>query len=469
MSEKEPNYYRALCFVDMPFGKKVDPISAVEIDFDHIYESAIKPGIEASGLEALRGDEEKTGGIIHTAMFARLLLAEYVVADLTLANANVFYELGVRHAAKPFTTVSIYANSHQLPFDVTMIRSINYKLEKGQITDSEVENLKKEISKRLDESINGQATKDSPLFQLIPDFPGIYLPDEVTDAFKDRVKYEKQFQAKLDNAKNKKSKEEKCDALLQIQQNLGDLKTVQRNVLVDLMFSFRSVECFDEMVNLCEEFPDSLKNTDIVRQQWSFALNRSIKNQPSNRQKAISILEDLLAEHGQDPETFGILGRVHKDRYKEYKEKKNIRASSALDDAIDAYTKGFMSDPRNYYPGINAITLLIEKGDDESLTKAKELIPLVSFAVSRKGGISSSNYWDVVTMLELSCINNDWTMAKRIIPKVLDLAKESWMLKTTLDNLNILKKAPSSKDHDATHLDEITSYIEQTIVEMDSN
>jgi hypothetical protein len=114
--------YNALCFVDMPFGKKIDLASGIKIDFNQIYESAIKPAIKDVGLDPLRGDEEKTGGIIHTAMFERLLLAEYVVADLTLANPNVFYELGIRHAAKPFTTVPIYANSHPLPFDVTMIR-----------------------------------------------------------------------------------------------------------------------------------------------------------------------------------------------------------------------------------------------------------------------------------------------------------------------------------------------------------
>ncbi len=43
-------------------------------------------------------------------MFARLLLSEFVVADLTLANANVLYELEARYAAKPFTTVPILAN-----------------------------------------------------------------------------------------------------------------------------------------------------------------------------------------------------------------------------------------------------------------------------------------------------------------------------------------------------------------------
>ena len=79
---------QALCFVDMPFEKKQDPSTGVEIDFDQVYNDAIKPAILAAGLDAIRGDEERTGGIIHAPMFARLLLSEYVVADLTLANPN---------------------------------------------------------------------------------------------------------------------------------------------------------------------------------------------------------------------------------------------------------------------------------------------------------------------------------------------------------------------------------------------
>src|SRR5881396_1525826 len=82
--------YHALCFVDMPFGQKPDLKSGVVVDFDQIYNDAIKPAIEECGLEALRGDEERTGGIIHGAMFARLLLAEFVVADLTLPTQMSF-------------------------------------------------------------------------------------------------------------------------------------------------------------------------------------------------------------------------------------------------------------------------------------------------------------------------------------------------------------------------------------------
>jgi len=140
---------QALCFVDMPFEKKQDPSTGVEIDFDQVYNDAIKPAILAAGLDAIRGDEERTGGIIHAPMFARLLLSEYVVADLTLANPNVFYELGIRHAARPFTTVPIFANIHPLPFDVAMVRAIGYTLENGKLTAEAASALKAAITARL--------------------------------------------------------------------------------------------------------------------------------------------------------------------------------------------------------------------------------------------------------------------------------------------------------------------------------
>lgn len=49
----------------------------------------------------VRADEEKLGGIIHKAMFERLLLCAFAVADLTTSNPNVMYELEIRHAALP--------------------------------------------------------------------------------------------------------------------------------------------------------------------------------------------------------------------------------------------------------------------------------------------------------------------------------------------------------------------------------
>src|SRR5438093_4545236 len=116
-----------LCFVLMPFGIKTDP-NGLLIDFDSVYQQLIAPAIREAKLESLRADEEMSGGIIHKPMFERLILCEYAVADLTTANANVFYELGVRHAVRPWSTTLLFAEESRLPFDVGLLRAIPYKI-----------------------------------------------------------------------------------------------------------------------------------------------------------------------------------------------------------------------------------------------------------------------------------------------------------------------------------------------------
>lgn len=117
-----------LCFILMPFGRK-PAANGLLVDFDAIYETFVKPAVVAAGLEPLRADEEMAGGIIHKPMFERLVLCDYAVADLTTAKANVFYELGLRHAVRPWATQLIFAEGlGQLPFDVAMLRALPFNL-----------------------------------------------------------------------------------------------------------------------------------------------------------------------------------------------------------------------------------------------------------------------------------------------------------------------------------------------------
>jgi len=455
---------RAVCFVDMPFGKKPDLASGMEVDFDQIYDMGIEPAIIKAGLEPVRGDRERTGGIIHAPMFGRLLLSEYVVADLTLANPNVFYELGIRHTARPFTTVPIFAAIHALPFDVSLVRAIPYTLENGKLTSEAAVKLQSDLGTRLEEAIRGAASKDSPIFQLIPNFPTIELPHEVTEIFQEKVKHSEEFRKQLADARAKPSDEKRLAALRDIRWSLGDLKVAQNEVLVDLLLSFRDVSAWDDMVSLSDGFPDHLKSNAMVRQQRALALNR--RNGPGDREEALQILDKLIKEKGTDPETLGILGRVHKDRYKELKKKGSLMSAAALDDAIEAYTKGFESDPRDYYPGVNAVTLLIEKGDADALKEAGRLVPLVSFAVARRGGASSSDYWDLATVLELSAIGNDWAMVTRVLPKTLAAAKASWQTKTTWDNLLLLKTARERANQPTAELEEVLQHMKERYNEL---
>jgi tetratricopeptide (TPR) repeat protein len=453
--------YHALCFVDMPFGQKSDLKSGVVVDFDQIYKDAIKPAIEDCGLDALRGDEESTGGIIHRAMFARLLLADFVVADLTLANANVFYELGIRHTAKPFTTVPIFANVSGLPFDVALVRAVSYQLENGRLTETSAQQLKTELAKRLRAAIG---VADSPLFQLIPEFPEIKLPDLVTGTFEGWIRELEEFREKLSTACSQAASQEKRDALLKIQRDLGDLKVARRPMLIELMSSFRDAEAFEELAALYEAFPDDLKDYVVVKQQFALGLNR--RNKPGDREKALKILDELLKNRGADSETLGIKGRIHKDIYKEAAQAKRITAIAALDDAISAYTKGFEADPRDYYPGVNAISLLIQKGDAEALKEVERLLPLVNFAVARRGGASSSDYWDLATVLELACIGEDWATANRVLPRVILAANTSFKTATTLSNLRLLKQAREQARHEVIQLDGILNELSARDVEL---
>src|ERR1700753_3696004 len=95
---------KPVCFVLMPFGVKMDAAGR-SINFDMVYEQIFKPAVIASGLMPVRADEEQVQGFIHKLMYEPLLLSEYAIADLTILNANVYHELGVRHAAKPSTTI----------------------------------------------------------------------------------------------------------------------------------------------------------------------------------------------------------------------------------------------------------------------------------------------------------------------------------------------------------------------------
>jgi hypothetical protein len=420
---------KQVCFVDMPFGKKVDPKSGIEIDFDQIFNVGIEPAIKAAGLAAIRGDREETGGIIHTAMFARLLLAEFVIADMTTANPNVFYELGVRHAAKPYTTIPIFATLGAPPFDVNIVHAIPYELSEGVIGEAAGRGLQAEIGKRIARALRGPVANDSPLFDLFPDFPGIEMSHELTDVFRDRVAYSNRLKDELSAARIKKPREAAVQAIQDIAGSQGDPKLLERGVLIDIFLCYRAVEAWDEMIGLYEQMPADVQTAALARQQLALALNR--RNGPGDRERAVRELDQLVHEHGESAETLGILGRIYKDRFREAQESGDPAAFGYLDLAIDAYTRGFEGEPLDYYPGINAVTLLLQRGDDEAQSEVDRLAPLVTFAAVRRGGEKANDYWTVATVLELACAGRDYALAQRCLARALALVNEPWMFDTT--------------------------------------
>jgi len=435
---------KQICFVDMPFGKKQDLKSGVEIDFDQIYEKGIEPAITVRGLKPVRGDREETGGIIHTAMFARLLLAEFVIADMTTANPNVFYELGVRHTAKPYTTIPLFATIGAPPFDVNMIRAIPYELTDGVLSEAAAESLLKNIGDRIHRALEGPIANDSPLFDLFDAFPGIDMSHELTDVFRDRVEYSIQVKNELATARQMKPQQKALEEINGIVGRLGEPKLLERGVLIDTYLSYRAVSAWNEMIELYEQMPADVQQTALARQQLALALNR--RNEIGDRDRATQVLTLLVKDYGENAETLGILGRIYKDRYAEARKSEDISAEGWLDMAIETYTRGFEAEPADYYPGVNAVTLLLQKGDEQSLSEVDRLAPLVTFAAVRRGGEKANDYWTVVTVLELACANRDYPLAKRCLPRALALGKEDWMFTTTAGNLRLLEQLRAEED-----------------------
>ena len=216
---------RPLCFVLMPFGRKPAVVGAL-IDFDSVYRELISPAIEEAGLEPLGADEEMTGGIIHKPMFERLILCEFAVADLTTANANVFYELGVRHAVRPWSTLLLFAaGGTQLPFDVAPLRAIPYQLG-AQGTPVDPSPIKAAIKQRLVEART--AGTDSPIFQLVEGFPDIQRLK--TDVFRDRVAYSQRIKERLATARR-----QGVEAIRAIETELGEIASQESGVVLSLI------------------------------------------------------------------------------------------------------------------------------------------------------------------------------------------------------------------------------------------
>ena len=121
---------RKSCFVIMPYGKKMDAEGKV-IDFDLIYRDIIQKPVERAGLACFRCDEIEEAGSIHEDMFEQIATADVAVVDITNLNANVFYELGARHALRDFVTIIIRKRGVSVPFNIQGLRVIEYPDENG--------------------------------------------------------------------------------------------------------------------------------------------------------------------------------------------------------------------------------------------------------------------------------------------------------------------------------------------------
>jgi tetratricopeptide (TPR) repeat protein len=416
-----------LCFILMPFGVKTAP-DGTQVDFDSVYRDLIAPAVTDAQLEPLRADHETNSGIIHKPMYERLILCPFAVADLTMANPNVYYELGVRHAFRPSSTVQLVSEGTRLPFDIQMLRTIPYRILSGGSPDPDkLPAARQSIAAFLIEARKG--AKDSPIFQLLDGLSAPELEHLKTDVFRDQVQYSAKWKDALTAARK-----QGADAVRAIQSQLGNIADVESGIVIDLFLSYRATSAWADMVELVKQMSRPLAECVMAREQLGFALNRL-----KRRDEAEAVLTKLIEERGPSSETFGILGRVYKDRWEEEEKLGNtIAAEGFLEKAIDTYLAGFEADWRDAYPGVNAITLMeLRDPPDERRTS---LIPVARYSVERKIARGKPDYWDYATLLELAVLALDQKEASRNLARAIANKREKWEPETTARNLRLIRE-----------------------------
>lgn len=120
------------CFVIMPIGtQQLGDITITEQDLRDKYDFIIKNALLKANpnLKVIRADEELNPGSISNDIFTKLMHAQFVIADITYPNPNVFYELGIRHAIRPGTILIREKVNFSIPFDISHLRYIEYTRE----------------------------------------------------------------------------------------------------------------------------------------------------------------------------------------------------------------------------------------------------------------------------------------------------------------------------------------------------
>lgn len=115
-----------------------------------------------------------------------------------------------------------------------------------------------------------------------------------------------------------------------------------------------------------------------------------------------------------------------------------------LNKAIDTYLKGFESDWRDPYPGINAVTLMeIRDPPDE---RREKILPVVTYAAERRISTKKVDYWDYPTLIELAVLEKDESRVIDNIPNALALLPEKWQVVSTLRNITLRNNKTSKRE-----------------------
>jgi hypothetical protein len=414
-----------IAFMVMPFGRRPtgrsEPDVPAEVDFDALWLDVYRPVLEELGFRPVRADAD-VDALIITEMIQRLVLGDIVVADLTLPNANVYYEIGVRHAARKTGCILCSAKWAKPVFDLAQIRQVRFPLAEGGITPATANAARKQLTQELRRLADGV----SPVFDSVPGYPE--QPDtRRLSAFADLADELMAFDADIRAAYSAPRADRKARAL-EVLARHGQKPVVRGADALLLIGMLRDLVGWEAVLAFIATLPTALARHVRVMELECLAIAKA--GEPI---KAVGRLEALISRYGETSERLGLLGGRYKQLAIDAADEAERRRF--LDLAISSYARGMMADLNDYYPASNLARLYRQRnGDgDEELAAQAQVITIA--ACQRALERNPADEWVLPTMLGMAFDRADVAEAARLVAEMAVKGAPPWTIESTLGDL----------------------------------
>jgi len=435
MGAEKQSELRPICFMVMPFRiKKVTgptaPGAPTEVNFDALWDKAFRPAIEKAGYTPIRADFD-TGTVIIKDMLERLAFADLVIADASLPNGNVYYEIGLRHVARETGCIMVAASWSQQLFDIEQFTSVRYDLGDGDVPDAEAASIGETVYKAIDSLKNSR----TPWHEFIADAARDGGRRGVFREFAEKLSA---FQAELRAVRlthDKDARKEKVDALrLAVPPTALEIS----EVALEMVFLVRDELGWDRLLDFANSLPKGVAKIPVIEEQRLLALANT--GQP---EEAIARLEELIKLHGESPERLGLIGGRYKRLWRDERDARvkagGERASRderrLLNKAIDYYTRGMQLDYNQFYCSCNIPQLLFARGEDGDAERAVIVDYLVVAACERAIARDEDDEWTRPTLLGAAFRSRDVGKARELSKRIDEEGVDAWKLDSTISDL----------------------------------
>ena len=358
------------CFVIMGFGIKTDFATGRKLDLNKSYKLLIKPVVEKKGLKCIRADEILHSGSIDFQMYKELYEADLVIADLSTANVNAFYELGIRHAFRKHTTIIISEDKYAYPFDLNHIKITSYTHLGEAIDYEEVLRFQQVLGETIDAVLNKEEC-DSPIYT--------YLEELTPPLFQHLITLNNVVSDKLvEKIKVRETKKTDSD-----ESNAGEYeKPVSNNPTFGLLIDQAETALLERNYPTAKAlFQAALaliagesKNDSYLVQRLAFTTYKTrLPDEITALNDAMNLLTRLDIERTNDTETVSLAGRIEKELFE------RGQGNEHLANAIEFYERGYFL-LHNRYHGLNLAFLFNKRVDSYEQYSMEDKIADMVFA-----------------------------------------------------------------------------------------